>query len=261
MKKEVEQAKRDYMAGMKYRDISTKYNIPLNTLKSWKRRYDWQRGSKKKTQMKARGAPIEEKGAPLNTIQELEDSTLTEKQKLFCMYYLQRFNATWAYQKAYQVDQRTAEVAGSRLLRNVKVKKELDVLKQQQAVDLYLDANDILKEYAKQATASLGDVLDYKVYEEVLTDEEGMPFLDTDGNPIKRHQADVFLKPSDEIDWSVIQDLHVGKDGLIVKLYDKQKALHELVDRLPKPVNEDVEEDTFLKAIRDSVHQIKGEDD
>ncbi|PWG00850.1 terminase small subunit [Levilactobacillus bambusae] len=108
-------------------------------------------------------------------MQELEDSTLTEKQKLFCLYYLQRFNATWAYQKACQVDQRTAEIAENRLLRNVEVKEELDALKQQQTADLYLDTNDILKEYVKQATASFGDVLDYKVYEEVLTDEERTP--------------------------------------------------------------------------------------
>ncbi|KZU96037.1 Phage terminase small subunit [Lactiplantibacillus plantarum] len=88
--------------------------------------------------------------------------------------------------------------------------------------------DDIAHEYAKQAFASLGDVLDYKVHEELVTDTDGNVFLDTDDNPVKKHVADIYLKPSDQIDWSLVQDIHRGKDGLVVKLYDKQKALDSL---------------------------------
>ena len=38
-----EKAHIDYDAGMKYKDISEKYNVPINTLKSWKKRYKWER--------------------------------------------------------------------------------------------------------------------------------------------------------------------------------------------------------------------------
>ncbi len=42
-------------------------------------------------------------------VDELEaNNELTEKQKLFCLFYLQRFNATWAYQQAYGADWNTA---------------------------------------------------------------------------------------------------------------------------------------------------------
>ena len=34
-------AERDYMAGMKYKDIAAKYGVTLNTVKSWKVRYGW----------------------------------------------------------------------------------------------------------------------------------------------------------------------------------------------------------------------------
>lgn len=34
-------AEKDYMEGMKYKDIATKYKVTINTVKSWKQRYDW----------------------------------------------------------------------------------------------------------------------------------------------------------------------------------------------------------------------------
>lgn len=33
----------EYKLGKKYKDISSKFNVPVNTLKSWKKRYNWTR--------------------------------------------------------------------------------------------------------------------------------------------------------------------------------------------------------------------------
>ncbi|NHL37849.1 hypothetical protein FDE95_14825 [Clostridium botulinum] len=55
-----EQAKKDYLKGMKYRDLAEKYSVSLNTIKSWIKRYNW---SEEKKQM---GAHKNKKGAPLN---------------------------------------------------------------------------------------------------------------------------------------------------------------------------------------------------
>lgn len=53
-----EQAKRMYEEGLKYKEISEKLSIPLNTLKSWRKRYDWQRGGATlRVQPNNRGAP------------------------------------------------------------------------------------------------------------------------------------------------------------------------------------------------------------
>ncbi|WP_047930420.1 LuxR C-terminal-related transcriptional regulator [Clostridium botulinum] len=38
-----EKAYKDYISGMKYKDIADKYSISINTIKSWKRRLNWQR--------------------------------------------------------------------------------------------------------------------------------------------------------------------------------------------------------------------------
>ncbi|QLK64681.1 terminase small subunit [Lactiplantibacillus plantarum] len=221
-------AGKDYAAGMKYKDISAKYGVPIGTLKSWRTRDGW----KKDASTVKRVQPKQKKDAPKvapKIIDELEaNSELTDKQKLFCLFYLQRFNAAWAYQQAYKCSYETARVEGSRTLANPNIKNQLTELKKQQRSELLATIDDIAHEYAKQAFASLGDVLDYKVHEELVTDTDGNVCLDTDDNPVKKHVADIYLKPSDQIDWSLVQDIHRGKDGLVVKLYDKQKALDSL---------------------------------
>lgn len=52
--------KADYLSGMKLKDIIHNHDIPMNTLKSWIKRYKWSEEKKK-------GAPVKRKrGAPLN---------------------------------------------------------------------------------------------------------------------------------------------------------------------------------------------------
>lgn len=59
-----EKAKKMYEEGCKYKDISEQLSVPLNTLKSWKKRYEWERGgATKKVQPSSRGAPIGNKNA------------------------------------------------------------------------------------------------------------------------------------------------------------------------------------------------------
>ncbi|WP_367881563.1 helix-turn-helix domain-containing protein [uncultured Megasphaera sp.] len=50
-----EKAYNDYVKGLKYKEIAKKYDVSVNTVKSWQRRYGWKRekGAHKKT-----GAPF-----------------------------------------------------------------------------------------------------------------------------------------------------------------------------------------------------------
>lgn len=41
------QAEEDYMSGMKYKEIAEKHGVTINTVKSWKTRYQWSRDNKK----------------------------------------------------------------------------------------------------------------------------------------------------------------------------------------------------------------------
>ncbi|MDA7028466.1 phage terminase small subunit [Bacillus sp. CLL-7-23] len=62
------QAQKDYVKGMKYKDLAEKYGVSVNTVKSWKRRHEWER---------KRGAPSEKRvhtkkvGAPFGNINAL----------------------------------------------------------------------------------------------------------------------------------------------------------------------------------------------
>ncbi len=62
-------AEKDYMAGMKYKDIAAKYGVTLNTVKSWKVRYGWNKkgvhtkSEKVCTQKKKRGGQPGNKNA------------------------------------------------------------------------------------------------------------------------------------------------------------------------------------------------------
>lgn len=60
MTEKKDQAEKDYLAGMKYKDIAEKYEVSINTVKSWRQRNGWSRSPNKK------GAPETKKGAPLN---------------------------------------------------------------------------------------------------------------------------------------------------------------------------------------------------
>ncbi len=54
-----EQAKQDYLQGMKYKDLAEKYKVSLNTIKSWIKRYGWSEEKKQK------GAHKNKKGCTL----------------------------------------------------------------------------------------------------------------------------------------------------------------------------------------------------
>lgn len=134
--KDWELAYKDYKDGMKYKEIAEKYDKSINTVKSWKSRY-WNditdttnevaTKDKKVCTQKEKVAHKEE--IPKAVIELNDNSNLTDQQKLFCLYYLQSFNATQSYLKAYKCSYETAMSEGSRSLRNPKIKEELTRLK------------------------------------------------------------------------------------------------------------------------------------
>ncbi|MDA2655862.1 phage terminase small subunit [Bacillus cereus] len=72
MKQKHELAQEDYMQGMKYKDIAEKHDVSVNTVKSWKTRYKWNRkgvhtNNEKVRAQKKTGAPINNKNAVGNS--------------------------------------------------------------------------------------------------------------------------------------------------------------------------------------------------
>lgn len=278
----MEEAKADYLAGMKYKDIAKKYGVALSTVKSWKTRNKWQRNNatkKKSMHTKVKSTRTkQEKVAPSLPPPELPDSNeLNDKQKAFCLYYLQRYNATWAYQKAYGGSYENALAHGSRMVGNGRIKSYLTKLKKQQSQDLYATANDILLRYLNQATSNVTDVLSFRTEKHLayykVRDKNG-PYEDSGGNfryvpkidPETGEQAYYYtniveLKDSSEIDTSNIKSIRIDKGEPVVEMEDRQKAMQILLDRLPEPEVNDESTNSLLAALSNGMKKIWSDKD
>ena len=65
VKQNYELAEIDYMVGMKYKEIAEKYGVTINTVKSWKTRYEWSR-DKKGVHTKSKKVCTQKGGQPGN---------------------------------------------------------------------------------------------------------------------------------------------------------------------------------------------------
>lgn len=172
-----------------------------------------------------------EKDAVAEEVQQVtENSGLTDKQKLFCISYIRCFNATKAYQKAYGVSYDTAMAAGSQLLRNIKVKEQIQKLKQNRLNREFLEEADIFQKYMDIAFADMTEFIQFGRKEVPVTGPDGLPIEVTDEETGERKQLTreinvVRFRDSDEVDGTLISEVKQGRDGASIKLADRMKAL------------------------------------
>ncbi|MCS5501287.1 terminase small subunit [Lysinibacillus sp. A4] len=235
---------------IKLKEIAEQLGVSEGTVRGWKNKDSWdnrleaesngtfqskqpkntERSVKKKTKKMQRSKETPE-AEPQATVQfEIVPSdALNDKQLLFCMYYVKYFNATKAYQKAYQCDYITANRNAHRLMVNEGIKEEIMRLKQQLADSLMLEARDVLQKYIDIAFADITDFVDFGMLEveEPMFDGMGDVILDEDGNP-RMHiykVNTVHFHNATEVDGTIITEVKKGKDGISVKLADKMAAL------------------------------------
>ncbi|QLE64000.1 terminase [Furfurilactobacillus rossiae] len=228
---QIHNAEQDYVDGMKYKDIAAKYSVSINTVKSWRKRHGWTRST---------GAPKTAKrvhpktrGAPAKIANDLEaNGELNDKQKLFCLFYLQSFNATSSYQRAYEVDHKTAMASGSRMLSNVKVQAEISKLRTERQKSEFISAQDVLHELKRQAFANIGDIVDVETKQIPVVKYGRVMMNPQTGDPITYTESSVRFHEQSEVDMSQIQGVHIDKGEVIVELPDKQRALLELLKHL-----------------------------
>lgn len=165
-----ELAEKDYQAGMKYKEIASKYNVTLNTVKSWKTRYKWKKDAEEKesaekvcTQNKSMHTL--EKGAENKISNEDKDfeyvdeeDGLTDRQRNFCYCYYENFNATQAAIKA-GYSEKTAAEQGCRLLKNVKVKEFLEKLREVYRTEFLLTQERVMNRHVQIALSDMRDFI------------------------------------------------------------------------------------------------------
>ncbi len=217
-----QQAKEMYLKGMKLADIARQLEKPEGTIRRWKHDHDWDNErsdkkserSEKKSKRKKTG--IFEQVAVLD-----EESDLPDKQKLFCLLYVKYFNATKAYQKAYECTYDSAVANGSRLLRNDNVKNEIKRLKQERLNQEMLSAEDVMQKYIDIA---FSDITDY----------------------VKFDEDKVRLKQSNQVDGTLIKEVKMGKFGPSIKLVDSTKGLKWLSEHFERDNNSASKEELKL---------------
>jgi phage terminase small subunit len=247
MAEKYELAEKDYIKGMKYKDIAEKHDVSINTVKSWKVRHKWERNG---VHTKEKGVHTKKKKdakvteSSKKAIERIVDSEeLTEKQRMFCVYYVKSFNATQSMIKAGYAPA-SAHVEGHRLLKNPKIANEIRRIKGDMAGEVYLSAKDVLDKYIKIAFSDMTDYLSFG-RKEVLTGytEDGEEEL-TEVNYLE-------FKDSSEIDGTLISEVKQGKDGVSIKLEDKMKALEKLsqyFDLFPDKFKRDIESEKLKIA-------------
>ena len=235
-------AQHDYELGMKYKDIAEKYGVSINTVRSWKTRYKWQR-KKSKKDVHINQKDVHPKTLTDAAITQLNNSNLKDKQKAFVLEYLRLFNAAQAYINVYEVDYQTAKTNGPRLLRNAHVQKQIKQIREAKLKELAIEPLDLIEDVAKEAKADIGNYLEFGSWSEKLTEkqygeEEPKPVVDTDGNQVVIHHSYLYFKDKDQVDTSLIKKITKGKDGATIELYDKTKARDKLLEWLKEQNND-----------------------
>jgi phage terminase small subunit len=227
-----ELAYKDRQQGMKYKEIAEKYGVSINTVKAWKSR-KWNRQDQASNPPPKKVAHKKEKGCTQKKLQPVIDNDeLTEQQKMFCLFYLQHFNATKAYQQAYQCDYNSARAAAPRLLAKVSIKEELHTLKAELQQDIFVDVKDLITEYIKQFSADITDFVEVDLTEYEVRDKAGNKVKTKDGEQVIGRINEVYVRSSKDFDGSLVKKITQGKDGISVEMYDKQKAMSELMKYL-----------------------------
>lgn len=216
-------------------DIAKELNIKDSQVRKWKSQDKWDeelngalpisKGNVTNENKKSNINKSDNKKPIADEVKEVLDNTeLTDKQRLFCVIYAQCMNAAKAYQKAYKSTYETAMVEGSKNLRKPKVKKQLDKLISSQINKEFLKRS-LIQKYIDIAFSDITEYVKFgKKYEQVL-DKEGNPKLGLDGEFITRTYNYMELNESNQIDGTLISEISEGKDGIKIKLLDKLKAM------------------------------------
>ena len=236
--------------------IAELLNLSPGTIRGWKNKDKWndklngtfQKKSAKNTERSKHKKNTINKEPELEDVTEILNSKLTDKQRLFCVYYPKCFNATKAAIKAgYSKD--TAGIIGYQLLQKTLIRQEIQRLKQNRLDRAMLSPDDIFQKYMDIAFADITDYIKFGQREYKVKDKRGK------GKTVKYNYTD--FSNCDEVDGTVISEVSQGKDGIKIKLQDKMKAL----DWLSKHMDMATEEQKLkCEKLKIEVDKVKNPD-
>lgn len=271
--KRIEQAKEMFLKGIKLVEIANQLDLPEGTVRRWKSTHNWEgRHQKKNNERSDKNSERSDKEKSIKQevvakeVEQVEENPeLTDKQRLFCIYYIKCFNATKAYQKAYGCSYETAAAISYRMLENVGVKEEIKRLKKQRLNREFFSEEDLFQKYMDIA---FSDITDY-----VTFGQEEVPVMGPFGPiQVKNEKTGkketltkivntVRFKESDNVDGTLISEVKQGKDGASIKLLDKMKAMQWLSDHMDLATEEQKAKIAVLRAKSQTGEQEEYADD
>lgn len=283
----VNQAFELFKQGKKLVEIASQLNVPEGTVRSWKNRYKWDSDNNATLQKTERNVAkknmTNDKAIAKEVKQVLENTELTEKQRLFCIYYLKNFNATSAAIKAGYSSNCASEI-GYENLNKPHVRAEIQRLKEVKAASIMLSEDDIIERYMRIAFADMTDFVEFGEEEQPIIGDNGLIEIVNEETGQKEFLTEkvnvIKFKSSDMVDGGLICEISQGRNGSKIKLEDRQKALDWLAKYfLMNPMDqhkveydkrkleiemlrakgediESVEDDGFIKALQGKVDEI-----
>ena len=264
-----------FQQGFKLVDIAKQLNVPAGTVRRWKHSDKWEMNDASERSEKANETNVREvfkqkrRKRVYSGVQQVEKNAgLTEKQRLFCLFYVRYFNATKAYQKAYGCAYSTACAAGWKLLQNTEIKAAIMQLKQGRLNQQLLDESDIFQKYMDIAFSDITDFLTFGQKEVPVMGAFGpIKVEDPDTGekiPVTKIVNVVQFRGSDEVDGTLISEVRQGKDGASIKLADRMKALEWLSEHMDMATPEQKARMKKLEAETERIRNsggAEGEDD
>lgn len=255
------QAKALYDKGLKLIDIANQLGIPEGTVRSWKNRYNWDCNVAKEKRNVAKTKKNKKQNQKELLAEEvssvIENPELTDKQRLFCTYYIRSFNATKAYQKAHGCSYETAMVEGSGCLRNPKIKTEILKLKQDRLNREFLSEADIFQKYMDIAFSDITDYVKFGTEEVPVMSMYGPVQIKDpqtgEKKPLTETVNIIHFRDSSEVDGTIISEVKHGKNGSSIKLADRMKALQWLSDHMDLGTEEQKAKVAQMKAQTDKL--------
>lgn len=252
-----EQIKEAYEHGEgSFQQLADKYNVKVGTIKSWSKR-DKDEGNqwikvatkKKKAKNQSKNATKkkevaskvenisseEEKNIQKENSKKFKDAVekvsnndeLTDKEKMFCYYYVKCWNKGKAAQKAGYVRNYPNGIyeVGHELYKKPQVRTEIERLKAQIRDGIGLEAEAILQKICDIAFANITDYVEFGQKEITKVNEDT-----GEEQNFKYNYVD--FKESNKVDGSLISEVKQGKDGVSIKLEEKKWAIKFLADNI-----------------------------
>lgn len=168
---------------------------------------------KKGAHKKQKGCTQNQRVAPVQPDVDIKEMTeperdgqLSEKQRLFCLYFVKYRNKVKAYQKAYQCSYENACGNASGLWKNIEIQNEINRIIDELHQNIRISIADLIQQQIDIARADINDFVDISAG---------------------------FVKVRQEMDGTLIREIKDTKKGISIKLYDKQKAIDFLKNNLP----------------------------